>query len=151
MKTCRWFKEIEIYVDGETARPETVEAHLATCPACAAHRDSLLTWRGVTRPLATPVLSDEQFPAFMAGIRAELDAPRRRHGGFWALMSLTAAALVIAIAVFSIFTGPTNNPTQATEVKSVSTDIDNATVSVETPEDGVTTIRVNINKDDILP
>lgn len=150
MKTCRWFKDIEAYVDGEASRAEAVESHLAACPACASHRDGLLAWRAALRPaVEAPVLSDAQFSAFMAGIRTGIEAPRHRTGGIWALMSLAAAALVIAVATFSIFTGPT--PLEATQVESVSTEIDNATVRVEQPEGGVTTIWVNINQDDILP
>lgn len=148
MKTCSWFGDIEALVDGESRNASTVEAHLTACPACSAHREALVQWRRALAPVRpTPVLSDQQFPAFMEGIKAGIHQPQRRSGGIWALLSLAAAALVIAVATFSMFTGPT--PLNADEVQSVSTDIDGATVSVETPKDGVTTINITVGKDDI--
>jgi anti-sigma factor RsiW len=148
MKSCNWFNDVERFVDGEARNESAVEAHLASCPACAAHRKALLAWRDSLVPvLATPVLSDQQFPAFMEGIKAGIHEPRRRSGGIWALMSLAAAALVIAVATFSMFTGP--GPAKANEVESVTTDIEGASVQVETPEGGITSINVQIGKDDI--
>jgi hypothetical protein len=112
------------------------------------HRNSLLAWRHALVPtLAAPVLSDQQFPAFMEGIKVGIHEPNRRSGGIWALMSLAAAALVIAVATFSMFTGP--GPAKANEVESVWTEIEGASVQVETPEGGVTSISVHIGKDDI--
>ena len=148
MKSCNWFNDVERFVDGEARNESAVEAHLASCPACAAHRKALLAWRDSLVPvLATPVLSDQQFPAFMEGITAGIHEPHRRSGGIWALMSLAAAALVIAVATFSMFTGP--GPAKANEVESVTTDIEGASVQVETPEGGITSINVQIGKDDI--
>ncbi len=148
MKSCSWFKDVEALLDGEARNEKAVEAHVVACPACAAHHDSLLAWRHSLVPaLATPVLSDQQFPAFMEGIKAGIHEPHRRSGGIWALMSLAAAALVIAVATFSMFTGP--EPLKADEVQSVSTEIEGASVSVETPEGGVTSINIHIGKDDI--
>lgn len=148
MKSCSWFKDVEALLDGEAQNENAVEAHIAACPACAAHRDNLLAWRqSLASALATPVLSDQQFPAFMEGIKAGIHEPRRRSGGIWALMSLAAAALVIAVATFSMFTGP--GPAKANEVESVSTEIEGASVSVDYPEGGVPTINVSVGKDDI--
>jgi len=148
MKSCSWFKDVEALVDDEARNAVAVEAHVSACPLCAAHRDSLVAWRNALAPaLAAPVLSEQQFPAFMEGIKAGIHEPRRRSGGIWALMSLAAAALVIAVATFSMFTGP--GPAKANEVESVTTDIEGASVQVETPEGGVTSINVHIGKDDI--
>lgn len=148
MKTCTWFKDVEALVDGEARNSSAVEAHVTACPACAAHRESLVMWRHSLAPaLATPVLSDRQFPAFMEGIKAGIHETRPRSGGIWALMSLAAAALVIAVATFSMFTGP--GPVKANEVESVSTEIDGATVGVENSENSVTTIWISIGKDDV--
>jgi anti-sigma factor RsiW len=148
MKTCSWFKDVEALVDGEARNENAVEAHVAACPACAVHRNSLLAWRHALVPtLAAPVLSDQQFPACMEGIKVGIHEPNRRSGGIWALMSLAAAALVIAVATFSMFTGP--GPAKANEVESVWTEIEGASVQVETPEGGVTSISVHIGKDDI--
>lgn len=148
MKTCSWFSDVESLVDGEARNVSAVEAHLTACPVCAAHREALVQWRRALSPAKpAPVLSDQQFPAFMEGIKAGIEQPQRRSGGIWALVSLAAAALVIAVATFSMFTGPT--PLNADEVQSVSTEIEGASVSVETPKDGVTTINISVGKDDI--
>ena len=148
MNTCSWFKEVEALVDGEARDVPAAEAHVASCPDCAAHRKSLLKWRDSLAPvLAVPVLSDQQFPAFMEGIRTGIHETRPRSGGIWALMSLAAAALVIAVATFSMFSGP--GPVKANEVESVSTEIDGATVGVENGENSVTTIWISIGEDDV--
>lgn len=148
MKTCNWFKRIEAYVDGELAATSAIETHLAGCPSCAAHRDNLLAWRAAIRP-ATPELNDQQFPVFMDGIRSGISGSPPRYRGFWALTSLAAAALVIAVATFSIFNGGPAAPVQADGVESVSTEIDGATVEWGSSGGGVTTIWISISEDDI--
>lgn len=148
MKTCNWTNRVERFVDGESQEQDAVQAHLAACPACAGHRHSLMQVRAALGTLPeAPQLSDNQFPAFMEGIQAELSHSRRRPGGMWALMSLSAAALVIAIATFSIFTGP--GPVKANEVESVSTQLNDATVHWDNSDDGVTTIWISIAEDDV--
>ncbi len=148
MSMCKWTNEVERFADGEASDTPTVEAHLATCAACSQHHATLLRFRTSLAALpAAPVLSDEQFTAFMSGIETELSQKRRRPGGFWALMSLSAAALLIALATFSVFTGP--GPVRANEVESVSTQIDGATVHWDNSDDGVTTIWISIGEDDV--
>lgn len=150
MKSCRWFKEVEALVDGETRNTQAVETHVSACPDCAAHRADLLLWREALAPATlAPILSDQQFPAFMEGIRAGINEPRPRVGGIWALMSLVAAALVIAVATFSMFSTPASAPVNANEVESVSTDIEGATVGVENGENSVTTIWISVGEDDV--
>lgn len=150
MKSCRWFKDVEALVDGEARNAQAVETHVSDCPDCAAHRDGLLRWRAALAPaVPVPVLSDQQFPAFMEGIKAGIHEPRPRIGGIWALLSLAAAALVIAVATFSMFSDPGPAPVDANEVESVSTDIEGATVGVENGENNVTTIWISIGEDDV--
>lgn len=148
MKMCNWFRHIEAFVDGELADAGAVEFHLSNCPACAEHRKTLLQWRAAVRTEA-PRLEDGQFPAFLSGIKAGLPDSEPRYRGFWALTSLAAAALVIAIATFSIFNGTTPEPVRANEVESVSTDIDGATVGWDDSGSGVTTIWISIAEDDV--
>lgn len=148
MSTCNWIKRVEAYIDGETTDSPSVEAHLRACAPCASHRDDLLMIRSAVSGMGeAPVLSDNQFPAFMDGIQQELSRSHRRPGGFWAVLSLSMAALVIAIATFSIFTGP--GPVKANEVESVSTQLDGATVHWDNSDDGVTTIWISSAEDDI--
>lgn len=148
MSTCKWTKRIEAYVDGEATDTGAVESHLDICAPCTRHYAFLRQMRAAVSGLpASPEVSDGQFPAFMEGIQAEVASTHRRPGGFWALMSLSAAALVIAIATFSIFTGP--GPVKANEVESVSTQLDGATVHWDNSDDGVTTIWISIAEDDV--
>jgi len=150
MKSCRWFKDVEALVDGEARDPQAVETHVSGCATCSAHRDGLLLWRSALAPaVPVPVLSDQQFPAFMEGIKAGISEPRSSSGGIWALLSLAAAALVIAVATFSMFSNPSPAPVDANEVESVSTDIEGATVGVENGENSVTTIWISIGEDDV--
>jgi len=148
MSNCTWIKQIELYADGEARDAGAVEGHLAQCGECARHHTSLLRMRSAIRGLPpVPALSEAQFPAFLDGINREIARPQRRPGGFWALLSLSAAALVIAIATFSLFTGP--GPVKANEVESVSTQLDGATVRWGNSDDGLTTIWISIGKDDL--
>lgn len=147
MNTCKWFQKIEAFVDGETSDALTIEAHLAACPTCSAHRKTLLQWRAALRPEAAG-LSDQQFPAFMEGIRAGLPDAEPHYRGFWALTSLAAAALVIALATFSILSGP-DPVLRANEVESATTEIEGASVGWKNSGGGVTTIWISIAEDDV--
>lgn len=148
MKTCRWFEHVEALVDGEARNAGAVEAHLTGCATCEAHRTHLLQLRAAMRG-AAPVLSDQQFSVFMDGIRTELSQSPPRGRGFWALTSLAAAALVIAVATFSIFNGSVPAPVRANGVESVSTEIDGATVGWTDSGGGVTTIWITTSEDDL--
>ena len=149
MKTCTWIKDIEAYVDGESRRDTLdIEKHLADCALCTEHHDSLLHVRAALGSLAAkPVLSDNQFPAFMEGIHENIGAGKRHPRNFWAILSLSAAALVISIATFSIFSE--SDPVRANEVESVSTQIQGATVHWDNSDDGVTTIWISVAEDDV--
>lgn len=149
MSTCTWIKKIETFVDGELTDVQSVEAHMMQCAECARYRDELLRVRTALEVVSaqSPQVSDDQFRSFMDGIHDGVDNRSRHPRGFWALLSLTAAALVIAIATFSVFTGP--GPVKANEVESVSTQLDNATVHWDNSDDGVTTIWISISEDDV--
>lgn len=150
MKTCAWFERVEAYIDGETPSGEALETHLAQCPQCQAHAAAIQKMRrGIDTVIAAyPEISEAQFPHFMNGIRDAIDQPRRRFMGWWAAASLTAAAMIVALATFSIiYGGP--EPVRATEVESVSTDLEGATVDWYDTKEGVTTVWVNVAKEDI--
>jgi anti-sigma factor RsiW len=148
MITCTWTKKIDAWLDGELTETATVQAHLEDCPACARHHALALQMREAVQALPTaPEVADGQFSAFLEGIERGIEAPRKGPGNFWALASLTAAALVIAVATFSLFTGP--GPVKANEVESISTQLDNATVHWDNSDDGVTTIWISIAEDDV--
>jgi anti-sigma factor RsiW len=138
MANCNWEQQVEAYFDGFAGKPAEVEAHLHACAECTGLLQHLQTVRAGVQAIPRPrVIEDAQFNAFMAGIREGIEAPARSHRGFWAALSLVSAALVVSVAVFSMFTGPA--PVKATEVKATSTQIEGATVDVNVL-DGVMTI-----------
>lgn len=138
MGHCHWEQQVEAYFDGFADQPAQVEAHVQDCAACAQLLQQLNTLRSGVQAIArVRPIEDAQFNAFMAGIREGIETPVRSHRGFWAALSLACAALVMAFAVFTMFTGPV--PVKATEVKAISTQIEGATIDVNVL-DGVTTI-----------
>jgi hypothetical protein len=144
MKRRDW-KMIEANFDGE------VKAVLEAGPEAAAWHGALEKQRAGIRAVHDPaVIQDAQFPAFMAGIREGMETPqplfsRRR---IYAAVSMAAAALLIALATFAVFTG-SPEPVKANEVERVYTELEGATVGYD-QEDGVTTLWVNISRDDVL-
>lgn len=141
MGNCSWESRVEAHFDGYAEKGAEVEAHLAACAECSGQ---LRQWQalraGVARLPKPRGIEDAQFGAFMAGIRDGIEQPAPSHRGFWAALSLVGASLVVALAVFSMFTGPA--PVKATEVKSFSTQIEGATVDINVL-DGVTTISLS--------
>lgn len=139
MGKCRWTYEVEAYFDQEAPQPAKVEAHLGECAHCAGHLAQLESVRqGVVEVRRVEHIQDAQMRAFLDGMRDQLEvAPARSVRSIWAALSLVTAALVAALAVFSIFTGP--EPIRATEVESISTELEGFTLDFSS-KDNVTTI-----------
>ncbi|MBN2308494.1 MAG: hypothetical protein JXR94_05955 [Candidatus Hydrogenedentes bacterium] len=135
-------RRLECWFDGELGSDaEAVQAALSQSE-CQAYLAWLRELREHTRAVAArPAINDAQFPAFMAGIRNKLEAPPRRHAQLWALASLTAAALIVAVSLFLMFNGAGGNGT-ATVVEAVETQIDGATVNAYSSDDGSATVWV---------
>lgn len=150
MDACRWMKKIEAYADGETGAAAAVEAHLHGCPACAGHLAQLRRIReGVGASTRREVIEDAQFPAFMRGIREGIESPAPAYrGGWFAVLSLSMAALIVALATVAVLSGGPA-PVKATEVESAYTDLEGATLNTYNSGDGVTTIWVTVDKDDV--
>ncbi len=150
MAACHWERKVTTYFDQETVEKDAVETHLLVCADCREHLDILETVRQYTTEVRenTPKIRDEQMPAFMRGIEDALaEAPVKSHKSLWAMLSLVTAALVMAVATFSIFTGP--GPAKATEIESVSTELEGATVEWYDMDNGVTTVWINVSEDDV--
>ena len=151
MGTCRFQRKAERWFDGESNNRHEVERHVAECPDCAAWLEMLRETRaGVESVLGQVEISDAQLPAFLEGIREQIQGPRRRaRTGLWALASVTAAALVVAISMMTIFSdGPA--PVQAqTIVEQCSTELDGATTTSYYSEDGTATVWVNVPEGDM--
>ena len=147
MKTCGWKKRVEALHDG--VADDAAKAHLVTCAACAAHLTALERIRaGIQAVRRTECIEDAQFSAFMTGIRREIDetpAPRR---GFWAMASLSAAAMVIALTCWSVLRTGFEGPAM-TEVEAMETELEGASLEwIPSDKDGVSTLWVNISKED---
>ena len=145
MAECRWIRKVERWFDGESAESRAVERHVTACDVCAAHLTRLRTIRKTVETVAArETIGDPQFPAFMDGIRGRVERPvRRRHRGFWALASLSAAALIVAVVTFTMLTGGPQEAL-ATEVESCSTELEGATVGSYSSEDGTATVWVSM-------
>lgn len=144
-----WKHVIESGFDGEPDYVERAKALIAFHPECAAHNRRLLTLRaGAEVAAREETIGDAQFPAFMAGVWEGIEAPQRSRRGVWAALSLVAAALVAATAMAYIFLGGPE-PVNATEVEYVGTDLKDATVDWYNSRNGVVTIQVNMQGDDL--
>jgi len=152
MFRCRWTRDIERWFDNEHPEPDRVRKHTETCPACAQRLERLQGMRtGVQAAAKQDEIAEPQFASFMQGIRDAIETPKGRHRGIWALASLTAAALIVAIAAFMVFTnGPST--VEATVVESCSSEIQGAVVESYSSENGVTTVWLKFpaDEDDIL-
>ncbi len=149
MYGCRWTKNVERWFDGELRDGSAVERHVAQCPQCRGHLASLDVMRKASvAGVRADSIADAQFPAFLAGIREGVEAPRRGHRRIWAALSLTAAALLVALSFFVIF-HEGHAPVDATVVESYSTGLDSATITSYSSDDGVTTVWVTVSKEDV--
>jgi len=148
MKTERDERNIEQWFDGEAAGPDPT---VLERPGTQTYLEGLQRLRDGAQSVAAPrTIDDAQFPAFMAGIREQLETtPRRRVGGFWALASVTASALIVAMSVFLVLTagGVSNTPTV---VEATSTGIEGASVeSYSSDEGGTATVWITLPERDI--
>ena len=150
MAMCPWQKRVERWVDNEATDAEAVARHVDACEACAKHARNLRAVRESLRAVETEAaIHDHQFPAFLAGVRDSIERPSRRSGGVWALASLSAAALIVAVALFAMFSNGPQPAVATTEVESVATDIQGATVDSYASDNGSAVVWVNIPDGDI--
>src|SRR5215475_8986655 len=96
--TCDWIPKLDLYVDGELSGGELteVEAHLRTCPSCAADALSRLQLKRMTQA------AGRQFfprPEFRLKIEQSIDAAKRP---LWARRWAPALAAVAALALMLI-------------------------------------------------
>lgn len=142
--TCTHENDVERWFDGEQPNDPQLESHIEQCTTCQKHLAFLKTCRASLEALPeTPTVDDAQMPAFLAGISESVHAPKRRHAGLWAMASVSAAALIVAVSMMSITSeGPT--PVAAdTIVETYSTDIDGASVELFRTDSDTPTIWLN--------
>ncbi|MBP8131277.1 MAG: hypothetical protein KA184_16985 [Candidatus Hydrogenedentes bacterium] len=154
MAKCRRLHQVEAFFDGEMAfAPPDVAEHAASCPVCSRYLAQLRTLRAGAADVAThETITDGQFPSFFEGIRERLDdAPARVWRRFWALASMSAAAILIALALyvlFADFSAPSRR-VEATVVESTYSELDGVSIDVQIGQDGDAVIWVNNAPDDV--
>lgn len=128
MNDERWQQIIAAAFDGETAYTAEAEALCAARPECAAYAARLAATReAVTTMRHQEEISDFQFAAFMEGVREGIDRPRFSYRSWWAALSLTAAALVAALAILSLFSNGSAS-VRATETGAAGADVADSAV-----------------------
>ncbi len=90
-------------------------------------------------------ISDGQMRAFMHGIREGIET-RPSYRRFWALLSLTTAALLVASSAFLVLTWHKGDPKDA---YAASTQIPGATVDSYSNTDGTQYVWVNLPRRDL--
>lgn len=150
MTRCRWIHKVERNFDGDTGRLDEVRAHVADCPECAAHlRDLERLRQGAKASRSNEGISESQFPAFMQGIREQCTSPVKARSWRWAIVSMAAASLIVAISIYAVVTGGPAKVEAETVVESVSTDLNDATVTYQNSKDGTAVVWVHVAEEDI--
>lgn len=151
MNNCRWMTEVEKWFDGQATNAGQVESHIQTCTTCQKHLAGLKQLRRLSTMLKqtnTNEIRDFQLPAFIQGIHEGIDQPLRRPHRIWAIISITAAALIVAISTFLVLTNGTDT-VDATVIESTSSDLDGATIRTYDTEDGVATVWITGPQEDV--
>lgn len=150
MRNCKHEQHVMRWFDGEATPGFDAEAHVATCATCEAQYAAMDMLRtGIAACVTRAEIADPQFPAFMDPIREQVRGADRgqRVRPFWTWLSVTAAAMVIALASsLLLFSGP--GEVAATSIEAVDTDLVGATTSVDYTG-AQDTIWINIEHDDV--
>lgn len=83
-------------------------------------------------------IDDQQFSAFWRGIEKALVTPKPDKQPLWTVLSLSAAALLVAASIFTIFFGKAKPAVAQTVVEELATDLQGARVGWFSSEDGAT-------------
>ncbi len=150
MSTCQYLERVERWFDGEVTGSQGIEEHLAGCPECTRRLEDLKALRtAIESTKARVEVSDAQFPSFMQRIEDEIELPRRRHVGLWAVASALAAALVVALSLISIVS-PGPGPLQAVTIEEASTEIEGATTESVYVNEETTMVWINLPDGEML-
>lgn len=141
-------KRIGARLDGET-RYSGKNAPDTQDEALKSYEDALLRFRqGAKQAARAPEISDTQFNAFMEGVREGIAAPAPRFTGLWTLASAATVALIILVSLLAFFAGGPE-PVRATEVESVSTELQGVTINYYDNPQGVSTVKVTMPESDL--
>jgi len=114
MNECPIEIQLTAYLDGElpTDQATSVEAHFASCPACAQEMAALRSVKEMEGGLSAPEVSKHEWDRAWDAISKRIEAPRRRALGFrWRWLAFAAAAaalLATAASIRSLQTRPAN-------------------------------------------
>ena len=151
MRRCGWEKRVELWFDGAATPTDPEAEHVVQCAHCAAQVAQWGVLRSAVGETATcEGIADAQFPAFFDGIQEQVQMPvrPRGHRKLWAALSLTAAALIVAISAVVVFReGP--QPVDATVIESYSTELEGATIRSYSSDEGVATVWITVSQDDV--
>ncbi len=149
MARCRFEQTVARWFDGESVDETEVRAHLDACAHCRAYLVNLERMHTGAQEAATAVqITDSQFNRFLQELEEGVHRKRPRRVGLWAMASVAAAAIVVALSVLSIFsTGP--KPIEATVIEEAHTEIDGATTESYVSDDGTATVWVNVPEGDL--
>ncbi|MCP4642251.1 MAG: hypothetical protein GY851_17535 [bacterium] len=143
-------RQVERWFDGESPEPDDAALRAALArPEAQSHLDDLRRMRDAMDAVSEPrTIEDAQFPTFMADIREGIERPRHQHRGVWALASVTAAALIVAVSAYLVFSGHgTGDPD--TVVRAAESEIENAEVRTYSGDDGTATVWVSVPEKDM--
>ena len=147
-KVCTKQRDVERWFDGELT-DASIESHIDSCASCREHVEFLTVCRGAVESLGdAPVISDAQMPAFLEGIREEVaSTPSRSFRGLWAMASMAAAAVIVAVSMMTITSDGPEPVAADSIVETVSTEIDGASVELFKTDDDTQTVWVNVPED----
>ncbi|MFA7691260.1 MAG: hypothetical protein GX117_05800 [Candidatus Hydrogenedentes bacterium] len=91
----------------------------------------------------TPVISDGQFGLFMEGIHEGIHERTPKVSGLWAMASFATVTLLILLSLLAFFAGGPD-PVRATEIESVSTELQGVTINFYENAQGLSTVKVTM-------
>jgi anti-sigma factor RsiW len=138
--TCDWVPKLDLYVDGELLGGELtqVEAHLRTCPTCAADALSRLQLKRMTQAAGHRFSPSPEFRQKIAQSITVAKRPRRAWRGAPALAA--AAALVLMLVPAAIWLQRSRSEQALAELA----DLHVSTLASANPVDVVSSDRHNV-------
>lgn len=149
MMNRNWQRKVERWHDGELPPSEAeAVARLLEQADAQVYREGLEKMAEAARArMPRQAIADAQFPAFLAGIREAVEVPQRGYRGFWAALSLSTAALIVALSMFLIFTLDDQAAVHSS-VEAATTDIEGASIDTYSGEDGTAVVWVTVGGSD---
>ena len=135
--SCAWSGKLDLYVDAELAGGELaeVEAHLRTCPACAADALSRLQLKRMTQAVGRRF---SPRPEFRLKIEQSVGAAKRP---WWAMRWVPACAAAAALALMLVSTSIWLQHSRSEQALGELTDLHVSTLASPNPVDVVSTDR----------